>query len=340
VVRRDRRLLVALVAASALLGGWLVARSGPAAALELFRSARYREAAATLAEDGSAGDAAAPLLTACLEPRPAAALAVLAEAIAAGGQSARSARVETAAIHYAQGDYRAVLRVLEPVTDDPTLAPGRALILAGQAARALGDVVGAERMFATVKPADPAFPAARTALGDLALADKDPVKALRYYDTAGDDKRVGAGRWQALRQTGRDDDADRLQRRLRESAPGSVAMLEINRVLGAEADERAARRAQGAAPDSAASAQPAPVPAGRYTLQLGAYSDRGLALELVRRYREELPDLRVDTVRDERGQLLYKVRSGAFVNPATARAEADRLQRRLGVDVFVAETGE
>ena len=251
----------------------------------------------------------------------------------------RPARIEAAAILYARGDYRAALQVLEPVTADASPAPGRALILAGQAARALGDADGAERMFATVKPGDPAFAVARTALGDLALAAKDPVKALRYYDSAGDDNRVAAGRWQALRQAGRDDDAERLRRRLRENAPGSVAMLEINRVLGAEADELAARRAQGAAPDSAG-APPPPVASGRFTLQLGAYSDRGLALELVRRYRDELPDLRVDTVRDDHGQLLYKVRSGSFVNPAAARAEAERLQRRLGIDVFVAEAGE
>ena len=45
-------------------------------------------------------------------------------------------------------------------------------------------------------------------------------------------------------------------------------------------------------------------------------------------------------MRDPRGQFLYKVRSGAYVNPALARSEADRLQRTLGIDVIVAETAD
>ena len=76
---------------------------------------------------------------------------------------------------------------------------------------------------------------------------------------------------------------------------------------------------------------------GRYTLQVGAYRDRGLALEVVRRYTPLVADLRIDEERDERGQILYKVRTGSFVNPARARTEASRLSRDLDVDVFVAE---
>ena len=74
---------------------------------------------------------------------------------------------------------------------------------------------------------------------------------------------------------------------------------------------------------------------GRYALQLGAFSDRGLALEFLRRYREQLPDLRIDEVRDDRGQFLYKIRSGSFVNPALARTEAKRLAGQLDMEVIV-----
>ena len=40
---------------------------------------------------------------------------------------------------------------------------------------------------------------------------------------------------------------------------------------------------------------------------------------------------------DQRGQFLYKVRTGDFVNPARARNEAKQLQRRLGIEVIVAD---
>ena len=336
--RLGRLLVVALLGTGAVLVAGEGARSGTAAALELYRAARYREAAQALAEPDGADAEAAPVLRACLETSPSAALALLEAATAAGSRDG-TARLESAAIRFGQGRYREAARLLEAVTTASPEPPGRALLLAGLALRAAGDTDGAERMLATVKPEDPAFPAARTALGDLALADRDPVKALRYYDSAGDDARAGAGRWQALRQTGREDDAERLRRRLEDTAAGSVAILEINRLQRLEADEREARQAQQATPAEAGSTETAAAQ-GRYTLQLGAYSDRGLALELVRRFGDEVPDLRVDTVRDAHGQLLYKVRSGFYVNPAAARSEAERLKRRLGVDVFVAETAD
>ncbi len=42
-------------------------------------------------------------------------------------------------------------------------------------------------------------------------------------------------------------------------------------------------------------------------------------------------------MRDERGQFLYKVRTGAFVNPALARTEARRLADRLDIEVIVSD---
>ena len=50
-----------------------------------------------------------------------------------------------------------------------------------------------------------------------------------------------------------------------------------------------------------------------------------------------MSDLRIDRVRDDRGQFLYKVRSGEFVNPAQARSDAQQLGDRLGLEVIVAE---
>ena len=50
-----------------------------------------------------------------------------------------------------------------------------------------------------------------------------------------------------------------------------------------------------------------------------------------------MPDLRIEQVRDDRGQFLYKIRSGSFVNPALASTAAGRLERSLGVEVILAQ---
>ena len=117
-------------------------------------------------------------------------------------------------------------------------------------------------------------------------------------------------------------------------------MLEINSFLNRERDDLAARAATALA-DTATSAEDQIVTVntreGRYAIQLGAFSDRGLALAFLRRYADQVADLHIDEVVDERGQFLYKVRAGAFVNPApgpqrsraaSARAGYRRLRRR------------
>ena len=45
-------------------------------------------------------------------------------------------------------------------------------------------------------------------------------------------------------------------------------------------------------------------------------------------------------MRDDHGQVLYKIRSGSYVNPALADTEARRLERQLGVDVIVADLSD
>ncbi len=337
-----RRLLLTAAAAALAVAGAVVAGAGAAAALEHFRAGRWTEARAALQEPGDGpGGGQDLLLQAYLARRPEAALASLEATLGGPAPLVAAARIDAAALRLAQGRHRDALTLLEPLVgaggDTP---PGRALLLAGLARRALGDRAGAEAMLATVKPADPSFAAARTALGDIALAERDAAKALRYYESAGNEARAGGGRWLALRLSGRDEDAERVRSRLTRDAPGGVALLEIGRHRRAEDEETAARLAQtqpGTGAHGDADGAPA---AGRYTLQLGAYSDRGLALEMVGRHRGQVPDLRIDTVRDDRGQLLHKVRSGSFVNPALAQAEAERLQRALGIEVFVAETAD
>jgi cell division septation protein DedD len=81
----------------------------------------------------------------------------------------------------------------------------------------------------------------------------------------------------------------------------------------------------------------APQPADRYSVQLAAFRDRSLALAFVARWQRELPEIRVDTTTDERGQMLYKVRTGRFASPVQARTESERVQRRLGLEALVVQ---
>ncbi|MFN2369550.1 MAG: SPOR domain-containing protein, partial [Candidatus Krumholzibacteriia bacterium] len=335
--------LLALAAVAALGAG--VALPGAADAFAHFRAGRFTEAREALDQPAADLDEGRTLLLkAYLARRPGAALPALEGAVAALGPAdpvGAAAAADAAAIRFAQGRHREVLTTLQPLLDrGAEAAPGRALVLAGLSRQALGDKEGAAGLLATVKPGDPEFAAARAALGNLALADKDPAKALRYYENADDETRTGAGRWRALRLAGRDDDAEQVRLRLAERDAGGLALLEISRVQRAAADEDAARLAQEAPPAGAQNPAAAATPAdGRYTLQLGAFSDRGLALAMMRQFGAQVPSLRIDTERDARGQFLYKVRSGAYVSPARAKDAADALKRSLGVDVFVAELG-
>jgi hypothetical protein len=198
-------------------------------------------------------------------------------------------------------------------------------------------------MLASVKPQDQAFLLARYYLGDIALEQKDAGLALRYFESAvggpgsGPHPRVAGGQWRAFLAEDRQQEATDLERELGRNEPGCLAMLEIQRLRRQQQEELAAM----VLPDSSSLNPADDDPSrGRYALQLGAFSDRSLALEFLRRYREQLPDLRIDEVRDERGQFLYKVRSGSFVNPALARTEAKRLAGQLGMEVIVADLSD
>ena len=128
---------------------------------------------------------------------------------------------------------------------------------------------------------------------------------------------------------------------IRRRDPGGLSLLEINRLQRQEADEASARRTAATTDrDTVATSATAPAAGGRYTLQFGAWSDRSRALDMLRRYRDQLPDLHIVESRDDRGQLLYKVRAGAYANPALARTEARRLKDRLGLDVFVTDRSD
>jgi len=335
-----RILTAAVLVICAFLVGSALAGLGDVAAH--FRAGRYQDARDSL-EAGVSGSRPGEeaFWRGRLATRPDQALDYLQDGLDQRGLAVEMKirlALEVADIQFGRGEYRESLRVLQPlVGDQPDVLPGGLYLRAGLALRALGDPQRAREMLASVKPGDPVFHLARFYLGDIGLDRDDPALALRYFDSASEPaagpggSRIAAGRWRALRAEGHDDEAARLVADLQQADPGSLAMLEIRRLLRARQEEMNAA----AAPDTVVETVTAD--RGRYALQLGAFSDRALALEFQKRHREALPDLRIDSVRDARGQFLYKVRTGAFVNPALARTEARRLADQLGIDVIVAD---
>ncbi len=314
----------------------------------LFEAGRYEDARESLVAGGEGARPAEDILwRSRLATSPAAALELLESGLKDDGV-AETVRIrlalEMAEIEAGRGNHREVLEILGPLLsqDNPDL-PGVVHLRAALSLRARGNLQQAREMLASVRPGDPDFVLARYYLGDIGLQQNDATLAQRYFvaaakatDAAGAN-RLAAGIWRAHMATGQDQEADDLVTALQKNDPGSLALLEIRRLMQLENEERDARAA--AEPVDTV-VTPIVETKGRYALQLGAFSDRSLALEFVKRFQNQLPDLHIDKVRDQRGQFLYKVRTGDYVNPALARSEAKQLQKRLGIDVIMTEIGD
>jgi hypothetical protein len=317
----------------------------------LFQDARYEEARLALDQGGEGFRAGEETLWRVrLATEPGEALVMLRESLADDRlPSAVRTRMalETADIEFGLGHYQSSLKALTPLlSEDQGGLPGDVYLRAGLALRALGNQQKAREMLASVKPQDQAFLLARYYLGDIALDQKDAGLALRYFESASGSggstlhPRVAGGQWRAFLVENRQQDADDLEQALNDNDPGSLAMLEILRLRRELEEEIAAMTPVDSLHSPGHGIAGNETSHGRYALQLGAFSDRSLALEFLRRYRDQLPDLRIDEVRDERGQFLYKVRAGSFVNPALARTEARNLARKLDMEVIVADLSE
>jgi hypothetical protein len=57
-------------------------------------------------------------------------------------------------------------------------------------------------------------------------------------------------------------------------------------------------------------------------------------------WQEALPDLRIDEEMGSSNQILYKVRFGRFVSRAQAHTEAQRLDRKHGLETIIVESGQ
>ncbi|MFT5233314.1 MAG: tetratricopeptide (TPR) repeat protein [Candidatus Krumholzibacteriia bacterium] len=315
----------------------------------LFESGEYDEATNILGStEENARDGEQVLWRSRLTTDPKVAVSML-EASVTDEKMPDSIRIrmalELADIHAGLGQHSKVLSELIPIIESEiTPIPGIVYLRAGLSLRVIGRLQQAREMLASVKPGDPQFVLARYYLGDIGLEEKDITLALRYFEAAAkatDEDgagRLAAGRWRALMAHDQADDAKELAAKLAQSDPGALALLEIGQLRQMEADEQRARAS--AEPQSGQTVTKTPDMTGRYALQIGAFSDRGLALEFVKRYGNQLPDLRIDKVRDDRGQFLYKVRAGDYVNPAMARNEAKQWAKRLDIEIIVADLSD
>jgi tetratricopeptide (TPR) repeat protein len=352
--RRPLPLFVSAAAACAVwLATWPPARANePAAAgagpvVSLFAAGEYLEARRLLlSPEGQEGeDQLAQLVSLLLEPEPErlrARLQPLASDERQGGLGVRAA-YEQAALAFARGRYEEALRPLAELRRRaPEPLPGRVALLVGDACQILHRWQESREAYASVPAGDPAFPWARYQLGRIALADGDHVLALQYFASA---ERSGLaaetpslllGRWEALRLAGRMDEAEVLAARLEREHPRSLAALHLREATARE--QRAAAPAGQAPADTQQAIPPEPPAHGRYSLQLAAFSDRGRALAYMDEWTEALPDLRLESEPGPDGELLYKVRSGHFVDRSRADQETARLRRVYGLKAIVVET--
>ncbi len=252
--------------------------------------------------------------------------------------------MQLAQIHFSRKQYQEAHLILTALHENSTQTmPGEVYLLSGLTYRAAGQTQKAREMLASVKPGDQAFGAARYFLGDIGLENNDPELALRYFESGQKNanvheySRLKAGQWKALRANGQDQAAQNLLDELKAESAGCLALVEIGRVLQQENDDNSARiaSASSAVVDTVVSSPDET--AGRYALQLGAFSDRGLALEFQRAHQNQVPGLEISEVRDSMGQFMYKLRFGSFNNPALARSEAQRQKKKLNLDVIVVE---
>ena len=98
---------------------------------------------------------------------------------------------------------------------------------------------------------------------------------------------------------------------------------------------------QGAAkPKALAKPAPAPVAAGSFNVQVGAFSSKTNADRLVARFGKQGVEGFVVRGTDSQGRTLYYVRSGSFETREKARIEADRIKKVAGTAAIVVAPGK
>jgi hypothetical protein len=240
---------------------------------------------------------------------------------------------EKAALAWTRGDLDAMADVLE--VEDGTSHND---FLSGLLARRRGDHESARLSLASVQPDNPNFAWARYFLARIAMQNGKPALARRYLETAEQAPSstckadILAMQWELARVDDKDA-AQRLDRELAHRFPNSLALTRVRDIQRHDQE-----LAGGITIEEPLAIDSKPEEkSGRYTLQLGAYSDRGRAMTYRDAWADVLPDLTIAQSHDQRGRMLYKVRTGRYPSRSQATAAAEQLRRNHDLKALIVE---
>jgi len=209
----------------------------------------------------------------------------------------QSVVMERARQHFARGQYLTCLENLRSLPEGAASRHVDLVLFRAMAAQAVGEAGPATRDLESLRPEHPHYAIARSLLSDLALRAGRARQALDLAAAAvSADPSVGAQAhyvaWQAHRQLGDEEGADRARGALVRDYPRSVEAAWV----------REARPPAGVAGSEPTGIPEVEAPARRteFALQLGAFRDRALALRLASEREGALPDLRVGMHRRRR----------------------------------------
>lgn len=354
LIRNGARVLAAACLAVAALA--TIASAGWPDVADLYAGGAWDQARSQARNDQPGARAAeAALWRSRLAEDPDAALQALREGLGQKrlGKPLRARlALEAAELELGAGRPEEALKVLSPLLGGIGDVPGDVQVSAARALLALGRGPRARELLTAVRAGDRAYGLSRALLGDIAIAQGDGVGALRWYDAADEAEpalraRTVSGRCRALLRSGQLGEVRALAARLQDRDPGSLALSEIRRALREYDEQEGTRRpaptgaiagrAPAAPPPAAAEEEAAPPSAGRFTLQLGAFSDRGRALDFERRIADKVEGLTMAEGVDARGAAVYRLRTGAWDDEAAADAAAGEMSQLLGIDVLVVD---
>ncbi len=243
-----------------------------------------------------------------------------------GGPWARRARLEIARIAYATGRYGSARAALAAA--DACAASESACLLEGLAALEDGDDEAARRTLGRVRPGRERI-WAELALAELEARAGDARSACRRYEALARAhvSPTAMFRWgECLENAGRSRDARSVYRDIVEEFAGTPEAVRARAKL-----EPAGAAASG--PGRAPAARPVNAePVGRlergFTIQFGAFGDRGNAIRLAARLRRVQPGIRIDTEL-VRYREVHRVRYGYF----TTREDAERKAREIAARI-------
>jgi hypothetical protein len=229
---------------------------------------------------------------------------------------------------FAVAEYDSALALLlQQTTVDPGLSEEKQL-LRGLLLAQTHRLQSARDVLHTIRSNDPDYCWAQLQLAQIALRNEETLLARDHVDQAldADDNLCRpdalATLWQLII-TADPKRAKAIEQELHRDHPGSFATAKVasaarqrERLLSAQIDE-----ASGIASADTLDVEPD----GDYTLELGRFSDRGRALAFVVDWQDYMSDLHVQSQKDERGHMQYRVIGGAFGSRSRAAMMANRV---------------